>query len=520
MAESNFQDVVVLSSDSLQVRGQAISVGTDAGIKSLILGNDVGTMNFAANPTAGRTISLPDANGTVGLITALSAGTTLVSGGLVVLSNSNGFTFGLNGSTITASYTQSTGPGAISAGTTLASSGTVVFSNSNNFSFGMNGNTITGSFSQSIQPVVNAIGASTGGNTAGNTGTVTGSFVFAGVGGISLSQSTAAGIATLSISMTQSTSPGAIAAGTQTATSGTVVFSNSNGISFGMSNSSIVTATADYVRSISAGTTNATGNQIVFSNSNGFSFGANGATVTASFNATNGIQGIIAGTQTATSGSVSFVNTNGFTFGMSNSSLISATYERRVSMFSQWAEFDTNFQITPATVSFQKVSMPMHLSATQMAIMMALTGASNSSGAITVTAGLYTMAGSTASLATSASRVISWTSGSDTSASSRYGGVSGTRYRTIGFNASMTPGDYLLAFNMSTTNNGTWRAFGRVGLNVVGTFDGFETANYLDGQSGSSSSSLPSSVVVTNTNYIRTGVGAMQQPGAIFVGTF
>src|SRR5271154_4372799 len=36
--------------------------------------------------------------------------------------------------------------------------------------------------------------------------------------------------------------PGAIQAGTQTATSGTVIFSNSNGISFGLSNSSVVTA--------------------------------------------------------------------------------------------------------------------------------------------------------------------------------------------------------------------------------------------------------------------------------------
>lgn len=439
MAESNFQDVVVLSSDSLQVRGQAISVGTDAGAKSLILGNDVGALSVAANPTAARAISFPDANGTLGLVTALSAGAGIISNGVAVLSNSNGFTFGLNGNTITASYTQSTGPGAISAGTTLASSGTIVFSNSNAISFGLNGNTITASFSQTTQAVVGGIGVSTGGNTAGNTGTVTGTYVLVGVGGISLSQVTAAGIATLSISMTQSTAPGAIAAGTQTASSGTVVFSNSNNVSFGMSLSSVITASAG---------------------------------------------------------------------------------PARVQMMSQWAEFDTNYAINPATISFQKLSMPMSMSITQAAVVLALSGASNSSGALTVSVGLYTMSGSTASLASSATRVISWTSGSATTASSIYGGVSGTRYRTIPLSALVGPGDYLVAFNYSTTNNGTWRMFGRQGLNLVGGYDGFETSNWVDGQSISSSLAFPASVVVTNTNYVRTGLQAMQQPGVIFLATF
>lgn len=134
-----------------------------------------------------------------------------------------------------------------------------------------------------------------------------------------------------------------IAAGTQTAiTSGTVVFSNSNGVTFGMSNSSIVTASHNGITSqtnqslgvyatsnttlsssgtidarsltfkgdgivsvgvsngsvvisatggggggspnISAGTTSNNLGTIVFSNSNGVSFGLNGSTITASHN--------------------------------------------------------------------------------------------------------------------------------------------------------------------------------------------------------------------------------------------
>jgi hypothetical protein len=321
--------------------------------------------------------------------------------------------------------------------------------------------------------------------------------------------------------MTQSTSPGAIAAGTQTATSGTIAFANSNLISFGMSLSSQITATAGYVASISAGTTNATGNQIVFSNSNNISFGVNGATITASFsNAGNQIAAIAAGTQTASSGTVSFVNSNGITFGMSGSSQITASFGQSITAYSNWAEFDTNFPINNASISFAKISVPMNISATQAAFMMALTGNTGSTGAISISLAVYTMLHSTASLASSGTRLISWTSGSLTTASSAYGGASGTRYRTMAINLNMTPGDYLLAWNVSTTNDGTARLFGRQGVNVVGGYDGIETAYFLDGVSGSSSAAFPSSVVATDTNYNRTGIQAMKQPGVIFLGTF
>ena len=73
-----------------------------------------------------------------------------------------------------------------------------------------------------------------------------------------------------------------LSAGTQLAQTGTVVLSNSNGVLWGMSasaSSSVVTAAYE----ISAGTTVASGGAsgVVFSNSNGISFGANGATITA-----------------------------------------------------------------------------------------------------------------------------------------------------------------------------------------------------------------------------------------------
>jgi hypothetical protein len=153
--------------------------------------------------------------------------------------------------------------------------------------------------------------------------------------------------------------------------------------------------------------------------------------------------------------------------------------------------------------------------------MMSLTGNTNSSGALTISMAVYTLSGSTASLATTASRQISWTSGSQTSASSLYGGVSGTRYRTIAVGFNLTPGDYLFAFNMQTSNNGTWGAFGRPSASIVGALDGAETNYYLNGTSVSSfTTAFPASINVTDTNYARTGAGALQQPGFILVGTF
>jgi hypothetical protein len=113
MPESNFQDVVVLTSASLVFYGEQFVVGSAAGAKSVVFANTGGAQHLYANPTATRSISMPDANGTMGLITALSAGTTRFSNGQLVFSNSPTVSFGINGSTITASAAGGTGGGSM-----------------------------------------------------------------------------------------------------------------------------------------------------------------------------------------------------------------------------------------------------------------------------------------------------------------------------------------------------------------------------------------------------------------------
>lgn len=111
MPESNFQDAVVLTSASLFFYGEQFVIGSAAGAKSLAFSNAAGVQYLYANPTGTRSISMPDASGTMGLIVALSGGTTRFTNGELVFSNSPTVSFGINGSTITASAAGGTGPG-------------------------------------------------------------------------------------------------------------------------------------------------------------------------------------------------------------------------------------------------------------------------------------------------------------------------------------------------------------------------------------------------------------------------
>lgn len=253
------------------------------------------------------------------------SGASTLTNGTLVFSNLNGISFGLNGSTMSASYTvpaAQTFLGAVAAGTQTATSGTVVFSNSNNVSFTMNGSTqvvASASFNQTAQTFLGAIA---GGTQTATSGTV----VFSDSNNISFGLSG-------STRMTASFQPGvsALAGGTvaATATSGQVLFANSNGVSFGM-NGQTMTASVGAggaAGSIAVpGTTFALG-QLVFSNSNGLAFGINGSTLTGSYTvpaAQTFIGGIAGGTQTATSGTIVFSNSNNVSFGLSGSTRMTA----------------------------------------------------------------------------------------------------------------------------------------------------------------------------------------------------
>ena len=223
----NLQDALILASDTLSFQGEQIVVGTGGVSKSIVFSNVVGALHFYALPANGTaSIQLPSgANGTVGLLTAISAGTTAFSNGGLSFANGGGITWGLNGATLTATVVAGAGGGiAASAGTQLATSGTVSFANSNGITFGMSNSSI------------------------------------------------------ITASYTQSTAPAAISAGTTLASSGTISFANSNGISFGL-NGNTLTANHVDIAGIVAGTQTATSGSVSFANSNGHTFGMNNSSV-------------------------------------------------------------------------------------------------------------------------------------------------------------------------------------------------------------------------------------------------
>lgn len=103
MGIPNFQDVIVLNSDTLSMGIEQLVIGSDAGSKSIVFAQDPALASamhlVASNPTGQRTQVLQDGSGTIGYLTNISAGTTVITNGSVVFSNS-GFVFGANGNTI------------------------------------------------------------------------------------------------------------------------------------------------------------------------------------------------------------------------------------------------------------------------------------------------------------------------------------------------------------------------------------------------------------------------------------
>jgi len=215
-----------------------------------------------------------------------------------------------------------------------------------------------------------------------------------------------------------------ISAGTQRAQTGTVVFSNSNNVTFGASQidplhyviTAVASAThlANFIQSLSAGTTQVTSGQVVFSNSGGFSFGANGQTITADF--------------------------------------------ARVSLYENGLNYDslavlgssTGSAAATSNLSFQRLIMWQPLSATLANFLVDVNDTASQQGSLTLSLAVYTINGTSASLASSTSSGVTWTSGTNVSQTSVYGANSGMRSRSIGLGTWVfTPGDYFFGFMLS-----------------------------------------------------------------------
>ena len=296
----------------------------------------------------------------------------------------------------------------------------------------------------------------------------------------------------------------AIAAGTQTATSGTVVFSNSNNISFGLSGSTQVTASYNF--NASAGTTSNNLNSLVFSNSNGVTFGLSGSTITANFSLATTANAIVvsAGTTSGSLTQVIFSNSNAFQFGLNGSTI--TAQDQPISYFDGPHRLITNFAQAAGSMPIQRVRIPAPLTATRMDLLAHLTVAGSTANSYTLVAGIYTFSGSTANSVSTTSAGYTFNSGSS-QATNQYGAFSGTRWRTLGMTWNITPGEYMIAFAMSINGpagtTGSFSFFGDSSVSIIGeagSSAGNFTKYFADGGYSAVTASAPASFQLSELN--------------------
>lgn len=154
-----------------------------------------------------------------------------------------------------------------------------------------------------------------------------------------------------------------LAAGTQTAnTTGTILFSNSNGLTFGMSNSSVITASHNGITSqtvqpvaVSGSNGSFSFSTLTFGNSNGLSFYTTNGSMVGSYTVptvTNSSATVSAGTTSGTIGNLVFSNSNGVSFGL-NAGTITATVKTDYLTSQSNQAFSADASSTFQTLVFQ-----------------------------------------------------------------------------------------------------------------------------------------------------------------------
>jgi len=455
-----FQDLVQLSLDTLYHLGPMFQVG-DSAASTVTVGfsNSGGALALAASQTASETLWLPQGNGTLLSNINVSAGTTSNNLSAVTFSNANNVSFGLNGSTITASINVSAANINISAGTTSNEASAFTFANGSNVSFGLNASTITASVASSL--------------TAIN-----------------------------------------VSAGTTSNNLSAITFSNSNNATFGL-NGSTLTVSAPV--NFSAGTTSNNLTQLSFANGSGVSFGLNGGTLTASVAAAGTLSAIniSAGTTSNNLTAVTFANSNGISFGI-NASVVTA----QNGGISSWSNGVPATALTGGqnTLFFMPIVVPYNLTVTNLIWLASVSNkSSNVSGGPSVSAAIYSLNGGTAlSLASSGSTNLTWTSGAALSSNT------GINYQQMSLNSwNITPGPYLFAWWVSTQGSATMSYYGNPQQPVISSGQVAAMSNLmLNGYSQATTNALPASFGITNTaSYIRTGATAAEQPFIMLQGT-
>ena len=386
----------------------------------------------------------------------ISAGSTSNNLTAFTISNANGVSFGLNGSVLTASVAAAggaqTGISGISAGSVLLSSGTLSFGNGNGVSFGLNNSVITASVATNYQSqgayLTTAMASNAGSNFIGLNTAITNGSLTANSSGISINiptQSqysfsnannvtfgTAGSTVTASASFAQTVQPMYYSASGTSSSNGTLQFGNTQGVSFSLSNGSIIGSVATNYQSQGAYLTTAmasnagsnfaginetigtiTGTNLLMtvdtsgvnisypkwittgmqsdagSNFAGLGSGITGASMT--FNS-NGLSlnvpaaapspvYVQAGTSNGSLGTISFSNNNGVSFGLSGSTITASVANGII--LGDWEPFqlgnNTSYSsIGQNTIQFAQLYPAANVSMTAFEMLLSISSASSS----------------------------------------------------------------------------------------------------------------------------------------------
>lgn len=464
---------------------------------------------------------------------AFSAGAASSAFQTLVFQDSNGISFSNNAGSIRATYTRNVASNAI------ASVGSATNSGTNTSRFAADDHVHAGVFS---------VGVSNVGNTAGDTRVDVGRFVLAGGANITLSQATAAN-ALNTISIVAGAGGGetrltayAVSNTTQS-TSGTIPlsvlsFAGAGIASVGITNGSVLISVpagggaGDGFNILAAGTQTAGTNVTVsLANSNNITFGmSNSSVITASFNAinvgvsTDGNTAGTTGTVEGAGGQYIFVGSDGITLSQSTNGANSGTVTilglpnlTRLDPYGYGAERLTG---NPGQGSLQLMpfNVPRNVEHDRIIFEIVRSNSSNSTGSATISkwVGLYTQNVSTLSLLASTSTSQAVTFHGTVSSWSQHGGI---RLLTIPWTQTITHGEYVIGIINRTTSGGTNCT---VNFNLVSqqnsTFGGiFNAASATSaqlmlgqGQYSASTTAFPASIAYSQI--IGTGGGIEARP--------
>lgn len=416
-----------------------------------------------------------------------------------VFSNSNNVSFGTNGSTVTATVT-------VPAQTQF------VLSNSNGVSFGTNGSTVTATVKTDYQSSGNylttAMASDAGSRFVNTSAGLNLTNISATFNSNSISLSVATGLT--------SQSNQAISAANGSFTFQTASFANSNGVSFSTGTQGIfATVQTNYLTTARSSNdavglnTALTGNGVAWTvNSSGISLnvpaylttamvsdagsnfvntsaGLNLTNVSATFNSNSISISVVAGLTSQSNQAISasngsfafqtatFGNSNGVSFLTSNGSIVASVQPPvTLSYFQHQENIFTSLQIVVnQTMTVKPFIVPFNVSGSMGKIAVSLSASTNTSATtasanITFWMGIYSLNGSTLSLASSgsANNGFQWSQSASTTANTS---VNGMREITAPINVNMTPGLYWLGAVISSATTYTGAVFTIYGNNVV-----------------------------------------------------